>query len=113
MLSHVSFNRWFAMRIDFLMFGFISLTVLTSVAVSTSETNKLSIIIITLLSIDVSFIYVDSIIDAAILGLSVAYVFFLTDVFSFCVRVSTEVESNVSNELIGLYMMSLLKITFS
>ncbi len=62
-----------------------------------------------LLSIDI-FVYADSIIDPAILGLSVAYVFFLTDVFSFCVRTSTEVESNVSNELV---IGSVSLLTFS
>ena len=41
---------------------------------------------------------IGTILDPAIVGLSVAYVFSLTDTFSFSVRVSTEIENYVSRE---------------
>ena len=81
-------NRWFQIRIDLLTVFYISVTQFTSIPLAESEKDLLNTFINTL--------YLG--LNPALVALSLAYVVGLTDLFSYTLRLSTEIENLVSCE---------------
>ena len=78
--------RWFQLRVDLLAVFYISVTQFTSIPLAESEKDSLNKVINTL--------YLD--LNPALVALSLAYVVALTDLFSYSLRLSTEIENLVS-----------------
>ena len=79
--------RWFQLRVDLLSVIYISVTQFTSIPLAKSEKDPLNKCIYIL--------YLG--LNPALVALSLAYVVALTDLFSFTLRLSTEIENLVKS----------------